>query len=64
MLQVFSLPTLYILDPFFFNKLTNKEVVFLLCIGRQESHGLLIGTLVERRIRTDVQKILILLNQK
>lgn len=46
----FFLPTLYTLDTSFFNKLMNREAVFLLCIAQQESHGPLIGTLVGRKI--------------
>lgn len=63
-LQGLFLPTLYILETFFFNKLTNEEVVFLLYIAQQESGRPLIGSLAKNRICTNVQKTLIPLNKK
>lgn len=63
-LQGFFLPTLYLLDTFFFNKLTNEEDVFLLYIIQQQSGKPLIGSLANNRICTNVQKTLIPLNKK
>lgn len=51
------LSTSYILGTSLFSKLTNKELVLLLCIVLQKSHGLLIGTVSERRICMTVQKV-------
>lgn len=56
--SVFSfLSTSYISGTSLSGKLTNKELVFPLCIALQKSHGPLIGALLGRRICTTVQKV-------